>query len=179
MPAGERPTDPTAVLGNERLAEVFDQLRQTFDIVLLDSPPVLLFTDAIIRAQVVDVTLLVVAFGRTLRKDLRRATEILSLVRASIIGVALNEVATPSGRRNGYRYGGGKRYTVSNRVKAGDTSTGKSRRNQHSAHVVVNSNGNGNGRNGNGTGAPTATATAYERFRCQRFHSSQRTRTGC
>ena len=58
LPAGPRPSDPTAVLGSDRLAEVFEELRRTFDVVLVDSPPVLLFTDAVILAQAVDVTLL-------------------------------------------------------------------------------------------------------------------------
>ena len=62
--AGPRPSDPTAVLGSDRLAEVFEHLRQEFDVVLVDSPPVLLFTDAVILGQVADVTLLVVAAAR-------------------------------------------------------------------------------------------------------------------
>jgi hypothetical protein len=88
------------------LAEVFGQLRDMFDLVLVDSPPLLPVTDAVILSQAVDTTLLVVAAGQTRGKDLRRAREALSLVHATIIGVVLNEVT----RVTGYGYGYGKRY---------------------------------------------------------------------
>jgi capsular exopolysaccharide synthesis family protein len=110
LPTGERPSDPTGVLGsrlgNNQLAEVFGQLRDMFDLVLVDSPPLLPVTDAVILSQAVDTTLLVVAAGQTRGKDLRRAREALSLVHATIIGVVLNEVT----RVTGYGYGYGKRY---------------------------------------------------------------------
>ena len=80
------------MLGSDRLAGVFEELRRSFDVVLVDSPPVLLFTDAVILAQAVDVTFLIVKAGQTQGKDLRRAIEALSLVHVPIVGVALNEV---------------------------------------------------------------------------------------
>ena len=164
LTAGVRPTDPTAVLSNDRLAEVFDQLRQTFDVVLVDSPPVLLFTDAAILAQVVDVTLLVVASGRTLRKDLRRATEVLSLVRASIVGVALNEVPSPSGYRHGDA--DGKRYGHSKRK-------GYSEPKQYGEHAGANGNGNGQRQRTDHIGIYTCNSRAGD------SHRTRRTPTGC
>jgi capsular exopolysaccharide synthesis family protein len=106
LPTGERPLDPTGVLGSEELAGVLGQLRNMFDLVLIDSPPLLPVTDAVILAQAVDTTLLVVAAGQTRGKDLRRATEVLSLVHATTIGVVLNEVT----KSTGYGYGYGKAY---------------------------------------------------------------------
>ena len=106
LATGERPSDPTGVLGSYRLAGVLGQLRKTFDLVIVDSPPLLPVTDAVILAQAVDTTLLVVAAGQTRGRDLRRATEALSLVHATTIGVVLNEVT----KATGYGYGYGKRY---------------------------------------------------------------------
>jgi receptor protein-tyrosine kinase len=106
LATGERPSDPTGVLGSHHLAGLFDQLRTMFDLVIVDSPPVLPVTDAVILAQAVDATLLVVAAGQTRGKDLRRATESLSLVHANPIGVVLNEVT----KSTGYGYGYGKHY---------------------------------------------------------------------
>ena len=63
LATGERPADPTGVLSSPRLTEVLGDLRQRFDVVLVDSPPVLPVTDAVILARVVDATLLVVAAG--------------------------------------------------------------------------------------------------------------------
>jgi capsular exopolysaccharide synthesis family protein len=106
LPAGERTSDPTAALARPRLADVFNELRKTFDLVIIDSPPLLPVTDALILAQAVDTTLLVVAAGQTRGKNLRRAMEALSLVHAPTIGVVLNEVT----KTTGYGYGYGKYY---------------------------------------------------------------------
>ena len=65
LPTGERPSDPTGMLASDQLAWVLGQLRQTFDRVLVDSPPLLPVTDAVILSQAVDATLLVVAAGQT------------------------------------------------------------------------------------------------------------------
>ena len=108
LPTGERPSDPTGLLGSQQLAWVFSQLSNMFDRVLVDSPPLLPVTDAVILSQVVDTTLLVVAAGQTRGRDLRRASEVLSLVNAKTIGVVLNEVTKSTGY--GYGYGYGKRY---------------------------------------------------------------------
>ena len=110
LPTGERPSDPTGVLGSEQLAWVLSQLSSMFDRVLVDSPPLLPVTDAVILSQVVDTTLLVVAAGQTRGRDLRRAREALSLVHAKTIGVVLNEVTKSTGYGYGYGYGYGKRY---------------------------------------------------------------------
>ncbi|MHB8318879.1 MAG: tyrosine-protein kinase domain-containing protein [Acidimicrobiales bacterium] len=109
LASGERPSDPTGVLNSNQLADVFDQLRHSFDLVLVDSPPVLPVTDAVILSQVVDATVVVVAAGQTRAKELRRAAEALSLVHANVIGIVLNEVTKTTGY--GYGYGGyNKRY---------------------------------------------------------------------
>ena len=110
LPSGERPSDPTGVLGSQQLAGVLSQLSSMFDRVLVDSPPLLPITDAVILSQVVDTTLLVVAAGQTRGRDLRRASEALSLVHAKTIGVVLNEVTKSTGYGYAYGYGYGKRY---------------------------------------------------------------------
>jgi capsular exopolysaccharide synthesis family protein len=110
LPTGERPSDPTGVLGSQQLAWVLSQLSSMFDRVLVDSPPLLPVTDAVILSQVVDTTLLVVAAGQTRGRDLRRASEALSLVHAKTIGVVLNEVTKSTGYGYGYGYGYGKHY---------------------------------------------------------------------
>ena len=112
-------------LGSQKLARVLDQLRKTFDFVFLDSPPLLPVTDAVILAQAVDATLLVVAAGQTRGKDLRRATEALSLVHATPIGVVLNEVTKSTGYGYGYGYGYGKRYGYGGYASAGASADGK------------------------------------------------------
>jgi len=106
LASGERSSDPTALLGSHQFAGLLEQLGKMFDLVLVDSPPLLPVTDAAILAQVVDATLLVLHAGQTRAKDLRRATEVLSLVRARTIGVVLNGVT----KSTGYGYGYGQQY---------------------------------------------------------------------
>jgi len=91
-----------------------------FDRVLVDSPPLLPVTDAVILSQVVDTTLLVVAAGQTRGRDLRRASEALSLVHAKTIGVVLNEVT----KSTGYGYGYGKRYGYGQYASTGAAADG-------------------------------------------------------
>jgi receptor protein-tyrosine kinase len=125
LATGELPSDPTGVLGSQKLAGVLDRLRKMFDLVFLDSPPLLPVTDAVILAQAVDATLLVVAAGQTRGKDLLRATEALSLVHATPIGVVLNEVTKSTGYGYGYGYGYGKRYGYGGYASAGASADGK------------------------------------------------------
>jgi capsular exopolysaccharide synthesis family protein len=119
LASGERPSDPTALLGSHQLAGVLDRLSKMFDLVVVDSPPLLPITDAAILAQVVDATLLVLHAGQTRAKDLRRATEVLSLVRATTIGVVLNGVTKSTGYAKPYTYG---TYTYTQAVTNGNGS---------------------------------------------------------
>jgi capsular exopolysaccharide synthesis family protein len=161
LAAGARQTDPTAVLSGDRLAGEFDQLRQMFDVILVDSPPLLLFTDAVILAQAADTTLLVVAAGDTKGKDLRRATEELSLVQATVIGAVLNRVAASAGyRHNENKYGRSKRYEHSKRNGHGEYTSPLAASNGNYRPVAAT---NGNDRpvaatNGNGRGQVTVPA---------------------
>jgi capsular exopolysaccharide synthesis family protein len=99
--SGDVPPNPTELLDSNDAREIFAKLRQTFDIVLLDSPPLLPVTDAVILAEMADATLLVIAAGETKRKQVEEAAEMLAQSDASRVGVILNEVEV--GGRYGYR----------------------------------------------------------------------------
>jgi Mrp family chromosome partitioning ATPase len=88
---------------------LFTALRAEFDLVLIDSPPVLPVTDATVLSKDSDGVLLVLAAGQTRRADVRRATEKLAQVNATMMGTILNEVTrqTGDGYGNGYGYGYG------------------------------------------------------------------------
>jgi capsular exopolysaccharide synthesis family protein len=99
--SGEVPPNPTELLASDAAREIFSKLRQAFDAVLFDSPPLLPVTDAVILAREADATLLVVAAGETKRDQLQEAAEMLAQVTATRVGVILNEVEV--GSRYGYR----------------------------------------------------------------------------
>jgi polysaccharide biosynthesis transport protein len=105
LPAGPIPPNPAELLDSDRAGEVFASLRERFDLVLIDSPPVLPVTDAAILSRHADATLLLAAAGQTRRADLRRAVEKLDQVGTTILGLVLNKVSKRTGRSYGYGYG--------------------------------------------------------------------------
>ena len=104
LPAGPVPPNPAELLNSPRVQAVFATLRDHFDLVLIDSPPVLPVTDAAILSRYADATLMLVAAGQTRRGDLHRAVEKLNQVGATILGVVLNKVTRQTGRTYGYSY---------------------------------------------------------------------------
>jgi capsular exopolysaccharide synthesis family protein len=102
LPSGPPPPNPAELLNGARVQEIFTRLRAAYDLVLIDSPPVLPVTDAVVLSKDADATLLVVAAYRTMAGDLHRARERLAQVNARLVGVVLNEATRQAA---GY-YGG-------------------------------------------------------------------------
>jgi len=101
LPAGDRPPNPSELLGSRRLQELLSLLTQHVDVVVIDSPPVLPVADAAVLAQSVDGVLLVVDAGETRRGVAQHAVDSLRQVGANVIGAVLNRVPT---RKGGYYY---------------------------------------------------------------------------
>jgi polysaccharide biosynthesis transport protein len=109
--SGQMPPNPAELLNGRRIQEVFKTLRGMFDLVLIDSPPVLPVTDAVVLAKDADATLLIVAAGQTSQSDLQRAAEKLAQVNACVVGLVLNETSRQAGGYGyGYQYGYGGTY---------------------------------------------------------------------
>lgn len=104
LPAGQVPPNPAELLNSAKAKDVFAKLADHFDLVLIDSPPVLPVTDAAILSRYADGTLLLAAAGQTRRADLHRAAEKLNQVSARILGLLLNKVTRQTGRYYGYGY---------------------------------------------------------------------------
>jgi len=102
LPAGPVPPNPAELLNGPRARDTFADLRKRFDLVLIDSPPVLPVTDAAILSRYADATLMLAAAGQTRRGDLHRAAEKLNQVGATILGIVLNKVSKRTGRDYGY-----------------------------------------------------------------------------
>ncbi len=102
--SGPIPSDPSELLASRRTAEVLASLRADGALVLLDTPPVLPVTDALVVSKWVDATLLVNTSGTTTNRQARRALELLSQVDAPVVGTVLNKAPTGSGA-SGYGYG--------------------------------------------------------------------------
>ena len=108
--AGPVPSNPAELLNGAGARKIFATLRENFDLVLVDSPPVLPVTDAMVLSKYADGTLLVVAAGQTKRAELYRATERFAQAKSPLVGIVLNEVTKKSGYGSDYGYGYRSRY---------------------------------------------------------------------
>lgn len=102
--AGPIPPNPSELLSSKRTSQLLFELQNAFDILLVDSPPVLLATDATILSTWVDATVLVANAGSTRARELQLTVEMLKQVEASVVGVVLNRVEERT-HGYGYRYG--------------------------------------------------------------------------
>jgi capsular exopolysaccharide synthesis family protein len=105
--AGAVPPNPAELLDGPGAREIFTALQENFDLVLVDSPPALPVTDALVLSKYADGTLLVVAAGQTRRAELQRAAERFAQANSPVVGIVLNEVTKQSGYGSGYGYGYG------------------------------------------------------------------------
>ena len=90
--AGSTPTYPAELLGSERMRSLLKVWSADYDYVLIDSPPVLPVTDALILAGITDTTLLVSRHGQSTQKSLERAYRTLRGIDSVNIGVVVNGV---------------------------------------------------------------------------------------
>lgn len=104
MTSGPLPPNPSELLGSHRMAELVEQLLQTADVVLFDSPPVLAVTDAAVLARLMDGVLLVVESAKTRQDAARRAAQELAKVNARVLGVVVNRISARLAGSNYYYY---------------------------------------------------------------------------
>jgi receptor protein-tyrosine kinase len=106
--SGSTPPNPAELLQSHAMSEVLYDLRQKFEIVIIDAPPLLPVTDAALLGSQSDGVLLVVRHGKTTLDQLGAAAERLAAVGARTVGVVINMV--PNRRLQGYGYGYGYGY---------------------------------------------------------------------
>jgi succinoglycan biosynthesis transport protein ExoP len=104
LPAGPYPPNPAELLCSMKMESLIRQLRQKFDHVVLDSPPVLPITDATILSSLVDGVIMVVECEGTTRAALSRACNVIEHSGGKILGTVLNKVDTRRDGYYGYRY---------------------------------------------------------------------------
>jgi capsular exopolysaccharide synthesis family protein len=92
-----------------RLAELLDEFAKEYDLVILDSPPLLGFAECLQMANAADGVLIVSRAGETRRKAVATVVSTLQRLRVNIIGVVLNQV-THNTSEDGYSYYGYSRY---------------------------------------------------------------------
>ncbi|NJM38321.1 MAG: CpsD/CapB family tyrosine-protein kinase [Akkermansiaceae bacterium] len=92
MPSGILPSDAAGILNSRRMSELIQDVKQRFDLVLVDSPPILGVSDASVLASEVDLTMIVVQHRKLPRNMLMRVKQAVENVGGNVIGVVLNNV---------------------------------------------------------------------------------------
>ena len=99
--SGPVPPDPGYAIESQRMIQLIKDLTQQYDVVILDSPPILVVNDAIILAGYVDSSVFILESGRTTRRALSQAKDLLKQARIKPAGMLLNKLKTG---RSGYYY---------------------------------------------------------------------------
>jgi polysaccharide biosynthesis transport protein len=92
LPSGILPADAAGILNSRRMSELLQDVKQRFDLVLVDSPPILGVSDAAVLASEVDLTMVVVQHRKLPRNMLMRVKQAVENVGGQVIGVVLNNV---------------------------------------------------------------------------------------
>lgn len=102
MPAGPIPFDPSGALNSRKFSELLQEVKQRFDIVLVDSPPILGVSDSAVIVSEVDMTLMVVQPRKLPLKALLRQKQVIESVGGNLAGVVMNNVDITSDHQ--YQY---------------------------------------------------------------------------
>lgn len=99
--SGDIPPNPSELLGSARMSALLEQLRERYDYVILDTPPVNMVTDSVVLVPKSDGVLFVVRANRSERGSVVRAVEQLQYANTKILGFVLDDVVAHGGS---YRY---------------------------------------------------------------------------
>lgn len=138
LPCGPHPERPAEMLNSAAFSDLLEDLRQQYDVIVIDSPPVLPVTDARILSDQADATVLVLRAGRSARRSARHAVDSLLRVNARLVGVIVNDVPI---KKKGFGYGYPGAYGYYYRYSYASTKNGTSQ----------DKHRNGYGTNGHGT----------------------------
>jgi len=92
LTSGPIPPNPAELIGSVQMANLLKILQKNYTHVVVDSPPIASFTDAVLIASIVDGVILVVHSGKSSRQVVRRSRQLLQDIGAKIVGVVLNNV---------------------------------------------------------------------------------------
>jgi capsular exopolysaccharide synthesis family protein len=104
LTAGPPPPQPAELLGSTLMKDYLARLRQQFDHIVIDTPPALSVTDAVLLSIEADSVIIVLRSGQTTKAALRRVRDLLSHVNARITGIVVNAFDLHSGSSYYYHY---------------------------------------------------------------------------
>jgi capsular exopolysaccharide synthesis family protein len=105
LPAGQIPPNPSELLGSTAMADLLERLTASYDMVLLDSPPLLPVTDAVVLSNLAGGALVVVGADRIHRPQLQQSLESLETAGAHVFGIVMNKISSREAAAYGYGSG--------------------------------------------------------------------------
>lgn len=102
LPSGILPADSAGILNSQRMSELIEDVKSRFDLVLIDSPPILGVSDASVLANEADMTIIVVQHRKLPRHMLLRVKQAVENVGGKVLGVVLNNVDVRSDNQYSY-----------------------------------------------------------------------------
>ncbi|MGG3766266.1 CpsD/CapB family tyrosine-protein kinase [Priestia megaterium] len=105
LTSGPIPPNPAELLGSKNMTELLKEMKEEFDMIVFDTPPVLAVADAQILANQVDGSILVVSSGKTDKEAAIKAKELLLKANAKVLGAVLNNRKMEEGSDYYYYYG--------------------------------------------------------------------------
>ncbi|MBT9139108.1 MAG: putative tyrosine-protein kinase YveL [Syntrophomonadaceae bacterium] len=100
--SGPKPPNPSELLGSIRMRTLVDKFKESYDTVIIDSPPALPVTDAAVLSKLVDGVIIVAEYGQTTFESITQTKSMFDKVNARLLGVVLNRV--PANHREYYYY---------------------------------------------------------------------------
>lgn len=92
LPAGNVPPNPSELLSSERMIKGLEELKEEFDVIIFDSTPCMLVTDAVIISRIVDSTIIVSSYKKTKIENLKQVQKNIENVGGKIAGVVINKI---------------------------------------------------------------------------------------
>lgn len=101
---GTIPPNPAEILGSHKMEEFLAKLETHFDLIVIDSPPIIAVTDSEILSQIVDGVMLVISAGVTEYDILYKSLDVLKMAKSQFLGAVLNKFAYRPGYGSYYKY---------------------------------------------------------------------------
>jgi len=101
--AGHVPPNPSELLSSKKMDDLFAKLREEYDYIIVDSPPIIAVTDALIIAKKVDHLVLVIRVNSTEREIIEQAKSLLKNIDVKVAGVVVNGIEVKK-YYSGYKY---------------------------------------------------------------------------
>ncbi|MDR3742408.1 MAG: polysaccharide biosynthesis tyrosine autokinase [Terracidiphilus sp.] len=106
LPAGPHPPNPSELIGSAHFGNVLSEIKKEFDYIFIDSPPVLYVTDAQILSSYADGYVMIARAGKTTKRALLRALNLMNTAGASALGIVVNALSATQASYAGYAYYG-------------------------------------------------------------------------